>query len=143
MNSKCHNQKGYSCLYEAEQFTIHLGRFLVHLKCFITYVTCVVVICLICLHLPLCSCKNIRKITPAHLTYITCSLAVAHDVYLYPNAWEDQSMAFTGVYLRYTMGYVLVITRPRRICLIYMPKPEGRRPEGAGIYIRQITSGPL
>ena len=37
--------------------------------------------------------------------------------------------------------YILVITRLRGICLIYMPKPEGRRPEGAGIYIRQITSG--
>ena len=37
--------------------------------------------------------------------------------------------------------YVLVITRPRGTCLIYMPKPKGRRPEGAGIYIRQITSG--
>ena len=37
--------------------------------------------------------------------------------------------------------YVTVITWPRGICLIYMPKPEGRRPEGAGIYIRQITSG--
>ena len=36
--------------------------------------------------------------------------------------------------------YVIVITQPRGIFLIYMPKPEGRRPEGAGIYIRQITS---
>ena len=28
-----------------------------------------------------------------------------------------------------------------RICLIYMPKPEGHRPEGEGIHIRQIPSG--
>ena len=36
--------------------------------------------------------------------------------------------------------YVIVIPWARGICLIYMPKPEGRRPEGAGIYIRQIPS---
>ena len=38
----------------------------------------------------------------------------------------------------YVCMYVLVITWPRGICLIYMPKPEGCRPEGVG---RQITSG--
>ena len=36
--------------------------------------------------------------------------------------------------------YVIVIPWARGICLIYMPKPEGRRPEGAGIYIRKIPS---
>ena len=30
------------------------------------------------------------------------------------------------------------ITWARGICLIYIPEPEGRRPEGEGIYIRQI-----
>ena len=38
------------------------------------------------------------------------------------------------------MVYVIVITWARGICLIYMPKPEGRRPEGAGLYIRKIPS---
>ena len=37
--------------------------------------------------------------------------------------------------------YVIFMTRPRGICLIYMPKPKGRTPEDAGIYIWQITSG--
>ena len=41
----------------------------------------------------------------------------------------------------YFVTYALVITRLLVICLIYMPKAEGRRPEGVGIYIRQITSG--
>ena len=39
------------------------------------------------------------------------------------------------------MDLLIVIPWPRGICLIYMPKPEGRRPKGAGIYIRQIQSG--
>ena len=32
--------------------------------------------------------------------------------------------------------YIIVIIWARGICLIYMPKPEGHRPKGAGIYIR-------
>ena len=36
--------------------------------------------------------------------------------------------------------YVIVITWAQMICQIYMPKPEGHRPKGAGIYIRQISS---
>jgi len=35
-------------------------------------------------------------------------------------------------------AYVIVITWARGICLIYMPKPEGHRPVGEDIYIRQI-----
>jgi len=34
--------------------------------------------------------------------------------------------------------YAIVITWARGICLVYMPKPKGHRPEGKGIYIRQI-----
>ena len=40
----------------------------------------------------------------------------------------------------YIIIFVIVIPWARGICLIYMPKPEGRRPEGAGIYIRKIPS---
>ena len=38
-------------------------------------------------------------------------------------------------------AYLIVIPWPQGICLIYIPKPKGRRPEGEGIYIRKIPSG--
>ena len=34
--------------------------------------------------------------------------------------------------------YISLVTWAIGICLIYMPQPDGRRPEGVGIYIRQI-----
>ena len=37
-------------------------------------------------------------------------------------------------------AYVIVITWTQEICLIYKPKPKGRRPEDTTIYIRQIPS---
>jgi len=36
------------------------------------------------------------------------------------------------------MPYIIVITWARGIYLIYMPKPEGFRLDGKGIYNRQI-----
>ena len=35
--------------------------------------------------------------------------------------------------------YVIVVSWALVICLICRPKPEGRKPEGVGVHIRQIT----
>jgi len=40
-----------------------------------------------------------------------------------------------------TEVYVIVITWARGICLICMPKPEGHRPEGEGIYCIRTNIG--
>ena len=39
----------------------------------------------------------------------------------------------------YIYIYVILIPQARVLCLIYTHKPEGRRPEGACVYIRQST----
>ena len=53
---------------------------------------------------------------------------------------DSDSLIFHGVKFETILqnNYVIVITWARGIRLIYMPKPEGHRSKGAGIYIRQI-----
>ena len=98
LNSKCHNQKCHSCLYNAE-------RFFICRKCYITYVymgsrdlpdmSAIALGCCV----PSGSCIHIRQVTPAHVTYIT------YPVWKSLNAWDykvDSSLSKNQALISYT-----------------------------------------
>ena len=53
-------------------------------------------------------------------------------------ATSHSPVSAEGVYVYICIK--IVITQTQGICLMYMPKPKGRRPESVGIYIRKILS---
>jgi len=70
-----------------------------------------------------------------YLQVLATTLVSLHFIYMIP---IDCKITYFSLYI--PVMYVILIPQALVLCLIYTHKPEGRRPEGACIYIRQGTS---
>ena len=77
------------------------------------------------------------------VTYTMKSLMALNNLEGTVNYKPDKGYFYCSIpytYVTYCITMIFYITSAQGIYLIYIHKPEGQRPQGTGIYIKQIPS---